>query len=83
MSLRPVTVRHGLVALTALVGVAACRGTDDASTEATAAASSSEGVVAAVVPSSLSFSAPILGGGQLDGASLVGQAVMLWFWAPT
>jgi hypothetical protein len=33
-------------------------------------------------PEALQFEAPILGGGTLDGASLSGRAVLLWFWAP-
>ena len=80
---RAVTVRHVLLALAVLVGATACSGTDDASPAATPATSANEGTVTGAVPPSLSFSAPMLGGGQLDGASLAGQAVMLWFWAPT
>jgi hypothetical protein len=34
------------------------------------------------VPEALQFEAQVLGGGTLDGASLSGQAVLLWFWAP-
>jgi hypothetical protein len=31
----------------------------------------------------LAFTAPVLGGGSLDGASLAGKPVAFWFWAPT
>jgi hypothetical protein len=31
----------------------------------------------------LQFSAPLVGGGQFDGASVVGTPVAFWFWAPT
>jgi hypothetical protein len=31
----------------------------------------------------LAFRGTLLDGGQLEGSSLAGQAVMLWFWAPT
>ncbi len=31
----------------------------------------------------LDFSAPLVGGGTIDGSSLAGRAVLLWFWAPT
>jgi hypothetical protein len=34
------------------------------------------------VPEALQFEAQVLDGGTLDGASLAGQAVLLWFWAP-
>ena len=29
------------------------------------------------------FSAPIVGGGELDARSLAGRPVAFWFWAPT
>ena len=35
----------------------------------------------ATVPATLAFSAPIVGGGQFDGASLAGRPAVLWFWA--
>jgi thiol-disulfide isomerase/thioredoxin len=33
------------------------------------------------VPAALAFSAPVVGGGQFDGASLAGKPAVLWFWA--
>lgn len=39
-------------------------------------------VPAVPVPEALQFSAPLVGGGELDLASLAGQRVLLWFWAP-
>jgi hypothetical protein len=83
MRRRAVAVRHAVFAVAALIGVAACSGSDGASSTAPEAASSTDVRVTAGVPRSLSFSAQILGGGQMDGASLAGRAVMLWFWAPT
>jgi peroxiredoxin len=35
----------------------------------------------AVVPAALAFSAPTVGGGQFDGATLAGKPAVLWFWA--
>jgi hypothetical protein len=32
--------------------------------------------------SDLAFTAPLVGGGQLDAGSLEGRDVVLWFWAP-
>ncbi|MDT0300651.1 redoxin domain-containing protein [Streptomonospora wellingtoniae] len=33
-------------------------------------------------PTALGFTAPTVGGGEIDGADLVGEPVVLWFWAP-
>ena len=38
-------------------------------------------VVAA--PASLQFTAPLVGGGELDAATLAGKPTLFWFWAPT
>ena len=34
------------------------------------------------VAEALDFTAPLVGGGQLDGGDLAGRDVVLWFWAP-
>ena len=34
-------------------------------------------------PAALQFSAPLVGGGTIDFRQFAGQAVALWFWAPT
>jgi hypothetical protein len=56
-------------------------------TEATTAPSSAAttpGTEAAPVevPEALQFSASLVGGGELDLATLAGRPVLLWFWAP-
>lgn len=81
----------------ALVGaLAACGGGDDAAGEpvaaATTAAPSDTGSAAAptepadggviAAPEALQFSAPLVGGGDIEVASLAGRPVLLWFWAP-
>jgi hypothetical protein len=38
---------------------------------------------AASAPEALQFSAPVVGGGELDLRSYAGQTVAFWFWAPT
>jgi hypothetical protein len=50
----------------------------------TAAPADTDGVgePAAVVPATLQFSAPLVGGGTFDGASVAGAPVVFWFWAP-
>lgn len=53
----------------------------DTATSDTAAAVTTA-PAAAVVPASLQFSAPLVGGGTFDGASVAGAPVVFWFWAP-
>ena len=74
---RSAAVRCALIAVAALVGVAACSGADDTSRDTSASATSDQG------GGPLSFTAQVLGGDQLEGGSLTGRAVLLWFWAPT
>jgi hypothetical protein len=40
------------------------------------------GAVVADPPDALAFSAPLIGGGDIEMASLAGRPVLLWFWAP-
>ena len=53
-----------------------------ATIDTTVAATDGAGEPAAVVPASLQFSAPLVGGGTFDGASVAGTPVVFWFWAP-
>jgi hypothetical protein len=34
------------------------------------------------VPAALQFSAPLVGGGEIELGELAGRPVLLWFWAP-
>ena len=34
-------------------------------------------------PASLQFTAPLVGGGDIDAATLAGKPTRFWFWAPT
>ena len=36
-----------------------------------------------VVPEALQFVAPLVGGGEIDAATLADKPTVLWFWAPT
>ncbi len=36
-----------------------------------------------VAPAALQFSAPLVGGGELDATTLAGKPTVFWFWAPT
>jgi hypothetical protein len=76
-SMRSVVARRAVVAVVAAIGLNACGGSDDAAPPSSLATQSSD------VPAALRFTAPLLGGGELDGAALADRAVMLWFWAPT
>jgi len=53
-----------------------------AATTATTEIASPAADVAIVVPEALQFTAPLVGGGEIDLASLAGKPVILWFWAP-
>jgi len=74
---RPAAIQFAMLAVAALIGAAACGSADQISRDTSAAATSVQAAGA------LSFTAHVLGGDELEGASLAGQAVMLWFWAPT
>lgn len=75
---RPLTtVRSALIAVAVAVVLTACGGNDTPSVGGSAATAVGQ------ASGPLSFTGDLLGGGQLDGSSLAGQAVMLWFWAPT
>jgi peroxiredoxin len=50
-------------------------------TQASGASSSASPSESATVPATLAFSAPTVGGGQFDGASLAGKPAVFWFWA--
>ncbi|MEN9644598.1 MAG: hypothetical protein RL238_1267 [Actinomycetota bacterium] len=59
-------------------------GTDATQPSATAApVSTASPEQAATAPEALQFSAPLVGGGELDLRSYAGQTVAFWFWAPT
>ena len=53
-------------------------------TAGSAAATNAEATATAnSVPAVLQFTAPLVGGGQFEGASVAGRPVAFWFWAPT
>ncbi|MGB3737026.1 MAG: hypothetical protein WA964_18865 [Ilumatobacter sp.] len=54
---------------------------DAASTEP--AATDAAGEAGAVVPASLQFTAPLIGGGEFVGDELAGKPTAFWFWSPT
>jgi hypothetical protein len=60
--------------------------TEDAppATETAAATGDPEPVeVAVAVPAALQFTAPAVGGGEIDAAEYAGTPTLFWFWAPT
>ncbi len=76
-----------LALLLAACGGAADPGTPAAAPDATVAPTGSAAPVdadpaAAVVPTALNFSAPLVGGGDIELGALAGRPVLLWFWAP-
>jgi hypothetical protein len=76
-----------IIAATLLV---ACGGnTEPAASPATpapaapaATAAPSGGDVGTEVPAALRFTAPLVGGGEIELGALAGRPVLLWFWAP-
>ncbi len=76
-----------------LVGVA-CGGSDDGATGDTggddvavvddgADTATDAGGESSGVPDVLAFTAPLVGGGELDAAALADKPTAFWFWAPT
>lgn len=76
--------------------LAACGSGDDSASEPAAVATTTVvtptaepaadptdgGVVPADTPAALQFSAPLIGGGDIELTTLAGRPVLLWFWAP-
>jgi peroxiredoxin len=91
LSIRRASV--ALLAVACLLGsVAACAndggqtsdvptGTSSSDTPAVTSPSPPASGQTTAVPATLTFSAPIVGGGRFDGASLAGKPAVLWFWA--
>ncbi|CAN5584051.1 hypothetical protein BH10ACT2_BH10ACT2_15500 [soil metagenome] len=85
-----VGVRRHLLTLGILLSLtSACAGTASKASDAAAdpTTASSAGATPAnptvEVPQLLQFTAPLVGGGEFDGASYAGRATAFWFWAPT
>lgn len=49
---------------------------------AATAAPEQSAVDPATVPAALQFTAPLVGGGEIEMGALAGRPVLLWFWAP-
>ena len=89
-------VRHHLLLLGFVALVAACggAGASDGGAPATTTATTAPVVTSAAptgtdaarapadAPAALGFSAPLVGGGEIELGSLAGRPVLLWFWAP-
>jgi hypothetical protein len=83
------SVRRLLLCFTGALVLSACgdnRVQDDASgaiATPPAATSPAATPAAAAVPDTLTFSAPLVGGGTLNFADYAGTPLLVWFWAPT
>ena len=75
------------VAVLAACGDPASSSTEPTTPAAVAAVGAPVSTAAAsdrtVVPDSLAFTAPRVGGGTINMADFAGKPVLLWFWAPT
>jgi hypothetical protein len=56
--------------------------TDTTAASAATVPEDSGGVVPDDAPAILQFSAPLIGGGDIELTTLAGRPVLLWFWAP-
>jgi hypothetical protein len=95
--LRLVSVKRLTLPLIAVGMLASCGGADTATTSqgtaSTTAATSSPAATSSLagespastpanVPEALGFTAPLVGGGEIELTTLAGRPVLLWFWAP-
>lgn len=65
-------------------GDGAAPGDDAVSAPATAAANDEVATpVDGAVPAALQFTAPLIGGGEIDATELAGKPTAFWFWSPT
>ena len=71
-------MRRSPLVLAVVVALAACHAGDGGSAVSDSAASQPS-----VVAEALRFTAPVVGGGELDAETLAGEPVAFWFWAPT
>jgi hypothetical protein len=57
----------------------------DPATEAPSgdAATDADAATVEAAPAALQFSAPLVGGGEIDASTLAGKPTVFWFWAPT
>jgi hypothetical protein len=86
-------IAAGILLLSACGGGSSDRSSDNGeaidtspSTDVPAADTAPAGDVAddvATAPASLQFTAPLVGGGEIDAATLAGKPTLFWFWAPT
>ncbi len=77
------SARVTLALLAALItATTACAAAPEPQTAAAPAGSGSTSTPEASVPEILDFEATLLSGGTLEGSSLAGQDLALWFWAP-
>ena len=67
----------GLIATVVAITLVAC-GSDNSGPESTGGPPTNPSI-----PDALRFAAPLVGGGQFEGASVAGKPIAFWFWAPT
>lgn len=66
----------GTAVVTVVLMATACSSGSDDGAPAT-------GATPVVVPEALQFTAPLVGGGEFDGADVALKPTVFWFWAPT
>ena len=78
----PTAATEATVDVTGATGTDSPNGTASATTEPPSITDDQTSITA-VVPEALQFTAPLVGGGTFDGATVVGKPTVFWFWAPT
>jgi ABC-type glycerol-3-phosphate transport system substrate-binding protein len=80
-------LRTAAFVLAAGFAVVACGGSDsadDGSSSSPAATETADAPAAdGDAPEILRFTSPLVGGGELDAATLAGTPTAFWFWSPT
>ena len=72
-----------LTAIAAITLAGLATGCSDATPRADGGSVSTVNPIAVGVPQALNFRAPLVGGGEFDGADFAGRPIVFWFWAPT
>ncbi len=83
----------GLAVASGLLAAACSGGSDTADTTTETSATTAEAAESAeatpdasaggAVPDVFAFSSPLVGGGELDAATLADKPTAFWFWSPT
>jgi hypothetical protein len=78
----PSRLPFAVLAAAAALVVGCGGGSGEQSAPRSAPTSSPATAASAAVPDVLAFTAPLVGGGELDASTLAGETAVFWFWSP-